>query len=194
MYNSAELYGDNFFRKRGYLKWRAPIVCGAIDFLWDFGSVIDVGCGLGDLVAGFAELGHDSWGIEGSPACLPYAHVPQDRIMIHDLREPVEGVVTRRYDLLTCFEVIEHLEPERGGCALDNLIAMSDQIVTSISGSTGRYHLHVKPRDFWERKFANRGFERDVDRELELLKIWQPVRLRTGIRCFWDNLICFRKA
>lgn len=191
MYDVEKVYGDGFFRKRGWLKWRAGLVCGAIGSIWDFRSCIDVGCGLGDLVTGFLALGKDAHGLEGSSACLPYIQCPRERMTIHDLRVPLKP--ERRYDLVTCFEVGEHLEEEFGGIFLDSLCALSDQLVTSISGSGGKYHLNVHPRDYWERKMNNRGYVRDAERELQLLAAWLPVRLKTGIRCFWDNLICFRR-
>lgn len=192
MIGADTVYKDGFFRKRAYLKWRSPYVCGAIAKLWKFESVMDVGCGGGDLVAGFAALGKKATGLECSAAAVPYLLCDPSAVLIHDLQNPLpEG--TPRVDLVTCFEVMEHVAPETAGKALDNLCQLSDQLVTSISGAHGRYHLQVQPRDWWERKFNSRGYVRDVDRELELLKLWQPVRLKTGIRCFWDNLICFER-
>lgn len=190
MYDSEKVYGDGFFRKRGYLRWRAPLVCGTIAERWAFDSVMDVGCGNGDLVAGFAALGKDSYGLEGSSACLPYAECPRERVEIHDLRRPIPAE-HRRYDLVTCFEVGEHLEPEFGGVFIDNLCALSDQLVTSISGDGGRYHLHVHSRAWWTRKFEKRGYTRDLARELDLLQAWVPFWRKTGVRCYVENLICF---
>lgn len=71
-------------------------------------SVLDVGCGTGRALDWFLERGVDAIGIEGSKLAKKKAKHPE-RIHTHDLNKPVD--LSRRFDLVWCFEVAEHIHP-----------------------------------------------------------------------------------
>lgn len=215
--NIQKLYGDGFFRKRHRYSWRAPIVCQSvvdvmrIEHGLEVKSACDVGAAVGDLVQGFLDLGVDAWGIEGSTAAEPYLECPRERMAFWDLREPlppdgvewVDGTTARvtrfpRVDVLTCFEVAEHLEDRYADTFLDTLVSLSDHIVMSAcpphpTKRPTKYHPNEQPREYWYEKLAARGYARDEAVEKFLTVSWYPYRGRYGIRAFWLNLLCASK-
>jgi hypothetical protein len=178
-------------------------------------SAVDVGCATGDLVQGFLDLGLDAWGIEGSPAAAPYLACPPERVAFHDLREPMPDGGFRTsgdnplslirtmptvFDVVTCFEVAEHLEPEAAPQFVDTLVSLSDHLVISACPPDPRgrpatkYHLNEQPREYWEELFAARGFRRNGTVEQHFLNAWHPWRKKYGIAAFHMNLIYFERV
>jgi 2-polyprenyl-3-methyl-5-hydroxy-6-metoxy-1,4-benzoquinol methylase len=71
-------------------------------------TVIDVGCGVGTWLAVLAENGvADVWGIDGDYVDRALLEIPEERFLPHDLTKPVR--LERRFDLVLCLEVAEHL-------------------------------------------------------------------------------------
>jgi len=211
MIDIAKLYSDAFFKGRSRYHWRAPIVCSAVvsalDHVHTFDpmSAVDLGCATGDLVKGFLDLGLDAWGIEGGVAAAPYLAVEDTwRVQFHDLRHPLPEWVKlpdlpqfpSRFDVVTCFEVAEHLEPEAADQFVETLTDLSDYLITSACPPhphkpPTKYHLNEQPPEYWDEKFAARGFSRDTNVENFLLAAWYPWRKKYGIAAYWQNLLCY---
>ena len=91
-------------------------------------DVLDAGCAWGFLVEAFWDLGVTAHGIDISEYAI--ARVRPDirqYCRVASLDEPLE----RRYDLITCIEVLEHMAPEKAGLAIAH------------SGVGGSYFLFV---------------------------------------------------
>lgn len=212
-----KLYSDKFFSGRSKYNWRAEIVCSAvveamrINHDLTVTSACDVGCAIGDLVQGYLDLGLDAWGIEGAKAAAPYLVCPKERVAFHDLRKPLppDGVAWRspqeasvsrwpRSDVVTCFEVAEHLEPEYADQFCDTLCRLSDHLVISACPPNPngkpptKYHLNEQPRDYWYKLFADRGYDQDQETERLLTTMWYPWRHKYGIAAYWQNLLCLQ--
>ena len=171
MIDLEKTYDNRFFSRRSQYHWRAPIVCMVINYIFrrvPLKSVVDVGAATGDLVKGFADLGLSAWGIEGSAKCLPYVVCDTARFFIHDLRQSVASLTAIPYplDLVTCWEVAEHIDPEFADVFVDNLCLLAPRILMSAcppqtttrkSGSVG--HVNERPYEYWVEKFAARGVE-----------------------------------
>jgi SAM-dependent methyltransferase len=78
--------------------------------------VIDIGSGGGALIRAFHRLGVHAVGVEGSAHAV--ALMPES-IDLVDLREVWTPKGT--YDLVTCFDVAEHIEPEFADVLADNI-------------------------------------------------------------------------
>jgi hypothetical protein len=103
----------------------------------------------------------------------------------------------RRYDLIVCIEVLEHLSAQDGETALDQLCRASDDILFSSSPLDYKEvtHFNVQPPEYWAERFALRGFVRDVDFDAGFITPWavrfrrnhEPVHrvLRDYERRFW---------
>jgi hypothetical protein len=190
MKSLEEIYGPKFFAKRHKLQWRAEIVCKAIINALEPESVIDVGCGIGDYVHYFNSLGIKALGIEGSSAVLPYALT--DKIVICDMRQ--RDIVRENSDLLTCFEVLEHIEEEYSDIFVENLTKLSDRILVSAAppGSGGHYHVNCQPKKYWIEKFMVHNYGYD-----EVITCLVKAELKPWIHrkeLYHNNLMYFGKG
>lgn len=198
-----DVYGPRFFARRHKLNWRAPHVCSGVIEIMEMKkgqTVVDIGCAIGDLVQGFLDLGMDSYGIEGSIAAKPYLTVEPNRIYFEDIREDLDFIEKTNIpipcDVVTCFEVAEHLEEEHSLQFVFNLCSMSDQIVMSAAppGQGGHGHVNCQPYEYWERLFHVCGHARRKDLESRLKFRWKTWRSKPGIKAFYQNLLIFKRT
>jgi hypothetical protein len=189
-------YKKTFFKNRHRLNWRAPIVCRAIKEIINPMTVVDVGCATGDLIAAYEGFGICSRGIDGSENCIEYLECERHKVIIHDLRTPLITLLENpKFDLATCFEVAEHIEPEYVDVFLDNLCKLSDKILISAAppGQQGRNHFNCQPVDYWVLKFAKRDYFYNGYIVKDLRKAFTPWKERSGIRAYYNNLLFFEK-
>jgi len=142
------------------------------------GSVLDVGCGMGAWLATWADAGiEDYFGVDGDYVKRADLLVPSQHFEAHDLRAPLD--LGRRFDLVTSFEVAEHLPEELADRFVDSLVRHGDVVVFSaaIPGQGGVGHVNEQWQTHWERKFADRGLEAHDDLRW---KVWEDPRVE-----FW---------
>jgi len=191
------IYKQSFFGKRFKLSWRAPIVCEAILKQFpDVKSTIDVGCAVGDIVKGFMDLGLDAYGLEGAKGCLPFLECPKENVYIHDLRTLVNKVVDRKFDLVTCFEVAEHIEPDWALIFVRNVTDLSDRVLASFAppGQGGHYHVNCQPMGYWEILFGRLGYVRKPKVEVAVKASLERWAGKPGIKAIYQNLGYFEVA
>jgi hypothetical protein len=134
-------------------------------------TALDVGCAIGLLVEALRQRGVEAYGVDVSEYAIEQVH-PSVRAYcrIGGATEPFG----RRYDLITCIEVLEHMQPEEAAPAIANLCAHADGVL--FSSSPFDYaevtHFNVQPPDYWARLFAQQGFFRDVDLDAAFLTPW----------------------
>lgn len=122
-------------------------------------SVADIGCGRGIWLAAWAKLGvTDMLGVDGAyvnPAALK---IERSQFLAHDLTRPLD--LNRRFDLVQCLEVAEHIAPESADCVIDNLVKHADMILfsASVPGQGGEFHVNEQPISYWAEKFRARGY------------------------------------
>jgi len=124
-------------------------------------TVLDVGCAFGMLVESLWDRNVNTHGLDVSeyaiasvrPDMIPYCRVG---LATGDLGGP--------YDLITCIEVLEHLEPEESLVAIRRLCAATDTILFSSTpiDFDEPTHFNVQPPVLWIRQFAEHGFVPDV--------------------------------
>ena len=188
-----EIYKPGFFKRRDSLSWRAPIICGpVIETLWPK-SVIDVGCAIGDLVEYFLEKGLDAYGLEGTENIIPWLKISQWRLYFKDLRTEID--LGKKFDLVTCFEVFEHIEPEYADILLANLTGMSDRLLISAAppGQGGHYHVNCQPMVYWIEKFDNLGYKPDTGVVADIRKRLAPWKHKPGVKAIYQNLAYFER-
>jgi SAM-dependent methyltransferase len=153
--------------------WRSFFggVAEALVTLFEPESVLDAGCAKGLLVEALVARGVDAVGIDISDHAISEASESvRDRLSVGSIAAPINGT----YDLITCIEVLEHMEPQQADTALDHLTEASSLIVFS---STPRHfddptHINVRPPGEWAARFAERGFFRRFDIDLGVLSPW----------------------
>ena len=152
-------------------------------------SVLDVGCGMGTWLKIFREHGvGDIVGIDGSHVERSKLLISNDEFIAIDLSEGFN--LRRRFDVLLCLEVAEHLPDSASNFLIESLFPHSDTIVFSpaIPGQGGRYHVNEQWPGYWQEKFQNYGYDRlDIIRP----RVWNDARVdiwyRQNIFIFSNN-------
>ena len=100
----------------------------------------------------------DAIGIEGSKLAKRKAKHPE-RIHTRDLNKPID--LSRRFDLVWCFEVAEHIHPKFVDNFLHTLTIHSNVVTLSAArpGQGGEGHFNEQPPQYWIEKFRALGFE-----------------------------------
>lgn len=134
-------------------------------------TVLDVGCARGLLVQAFVLKGVEARGVDVSEHAVATAHPDvRDRLTVGSATAPIEG----RYDLVTCIEVLEHMEPSAAQDAIDSMTAATNRIVFSSTPSdlAEATHINVHETHEWAAWFADRGFYRRVDADMSFITPW----------------------
>ncbi len=195
MYDLDRAYSKSFFSGRRSLNWRVKIVSEAIWNAYKPKTVVDLGCGNGDLLKGFKDLGCKIFGIEGTRNAASGLMIDEEEMNFLDLRKPIENIPRGHYDLALCLEVAEHIEPEYVDVFLDNLCEFSNRIVFSAAppGQMGSWHVNCKPFGYWFAKFTHRGYRSDHGREIYLTGAWDKWKNKKGIKAYHKNVMCWEK-
>lgn len=142
-------------------------------------SVLDAGCAWGFLVETLRARKVQAWGIDVSTYAIEQVHESvRAYCRVGSITEPFE----RRYDLITCIEVLEHLPQADSERALANLCAHTDDILFSSSPDDHETesHFNVQPPEYWLAQFAQHGFFHDLDFDASFITPW-AIRLRRVI-------------
>lgn len=141
------------------------------------GSLLDAGCAMGFLVEALRQRGVDAWGVDVSEYAISQVDASiADRCRVASLTEPLD----RRYDLITCIEVLEHIPPEDADKVIANLCASTDRLLLSSTPSdySEATHLNVQPPEAWSAALAREGFFRDLERDFSYITPWAALYTR----------------
>jgi len=122
-------------------------------------SALDVGCGIGAWMRAAAEAGAtDYLGVDGVAIPPEQLLVDQNHFVRGNLAAKLD--LGRRFDVVFCMEVAEHLDPEHAGVLLDTLVRHSDLIVFSAAcpGQPGQHHVNCRWPVYWQEMFNARGY------------------------------------
>ena len=122
-------------------------------------SVIDVGCGIGTFLHVFLEHGiKDVTGIDGKWVDRKKLMIPTEHFMEKNLEEDFR--MNRKYELVVCLEVAEHLSEEKANAFIKNLTQLGDKIVFSAAtvNQGGQNHINEQHTEYWIQKFSEQEF------------------------------------
>lgn len=139
-------------------------------------SALDLGCAGGGLVLDFLLRGHRAIGLEGSDFSLRQQRAEWRVIPLHlatcDIVRPfkvIDGDDHALFDIITAWEVLEHLheyevpallENIRRHLAPDGLFAASIAQFPDFSPATGiTYHNTIRPVEWWHERCRESGLE-----------------------------------
>ncbi len=168
--------GGPYERNERWLKFFGEVADGIIRDLHPT-SVFDAGCAMGFLVEELHKRGVEAWGADISEYAISQVHESiAGYCRVASLTEPPG----RRFDLITCIEVLEHVPPAEADQAIANLCGATDRLLLSTTpGDFGEpTHLNVQPPEWWAAKFAEHGFMRDLERDLSYLSPWAALYTR----------------
>ena len=122
-------------------------------------SVVDVGCGLATFLHLFKNNGVENiLGIDGNWVDKSKLYIDPSEFLAADLEHPIN--IQRKFDMVICLEVVEHLKEESSDCLIKTLTMLGDIIIFSaaIPGQGGQNHINEQEYSFWQKKFAVKGF------------------------------------
>jgi len=144
-------------------------------------SMLDIGSGSNVMVQTALKLGVDAIGID----------LHQSADIQHDLNDPID--LNRKFDLVLCIEVAEHLKPESADILVQTIAnhmhVGSKLIFTSaLPGQGGDNHLNEQNPVYWRSKLHDKkiSYQRALTAELALiwtytagaLANWLPANLQ----------------
>lgn len=124
-------------------------------------NAMDLGCGGGALIRGLVQRGVDAIGLEGSGHAVSLL---PDRIALWDLRTPLPvGAFRGQNELVTSFDVAEHIEPEYADIFVANLCSSVAPWGTVVlgpapEGQDGHGHVNCQHPTYWIEKMEAHGF------------------------------------
>lgn len=142
-------------------------------------STLDAGCAMGFLVESLRDRGVEAFGIDVSEYAISQVHPSvREHCWAASLTEPLP----RSYDLITCVEVIEHIDPADAEKVIANLCNATDRLLISSSpfDYTEPTHVNVQPPEMWSSLLAREGFLRDLDHDASYLTPWAALYRRTS--------------
>jgi SAM-dependent methyltransferase len=143
---------------RGSLPSARTVVPMVINLVGRPASVVDVGCGSGAWLRALAEEGvEDYLGLDGDYVS-GRLQIPADHFRATDIAGPLE--LPRRFDLVVCLEVAEHLPASTADTFVDSLVGLGDAVLFSaaIPYQGGVHHVNEQWPEYWATKFRARGY------------------------------------
>ena len=140
-------------------------------------TALDAGCAIGLFVEALRERGVEAYGVDVSEWAIDHL-APGARGFC--TRASLADPLPRRYDLITCIEVLEHIPEPEASRVLANLCAATDRLLLSTSphGYAEATHVNVQPTDEWAARLAQHGFLRDLDFNATVITPWAALFTR----------------
>ena len=143
-------------------------------------SALDVGCAFGYGVNLLRSLGYDAWGIDVSSYSLVQGkkRLNENMFVACDTQESLP--FKKKFDLVTCFEVLEHLnDPSR---ALQNMYDSTDGVVlcTTPNKTVEKIVKRILKGFAWDKTHIN----------VKTPSEWEELIRRT-LKCRFVEIQCF---
>lgn len=137
-------------------------------------TVIDIGCGSGDILDALRDQGLSGRGLDYSEAALAICRDKGLDVVKFDLESgaPPPDLLA---DVALSTEVAEHLPEQIADPYVDFLTAISDTVIMTAAtpGQGGTDHVNEQPNAYWVEKFADRGFGHDACQTEEWRADWK---------------------
>lgn len=133
-------------------------------------TVLDVGCAVGYLVESLRDRGIEAEGIDISDYAI--ANVRPDMkpyCRVQDATIPIQ----KKYHLITCIEMMEHLPADKVPVAIENICKHADMIIFSSTpfDYDEQTHVSVHAPSYWVEQFAYNHFYHDVRYDCSWLSV-----------------------
>lgn len=156
-------------------------------------SALDVGCAEGHMVQAMLQIGYDAYGLEGLVKARKASSCPE-RIITHDLTYS-PYLFQRRFDLVWCSEVVEHIRENYVGNVVLTLAGNCAQYLAMTygpPGSGGYHHVNCQPAEYWIRLIESAGLS--FDAELTAIMKAHVAAHCEGFRHFTKTGLIFRRS
>jgi SAM-dependent methyltransferase len=125
-------------------------------------SLLDVGAGSGHWLRAALECGvTDVLGVDGVPTDGRSLEVKRDLIVVADLREELD--LGKKFDVVICLEVAEHLDEKYAAAIIGTLCRHSDVVYFSaaVPNQFGDHHVNCQWPEYWQTLFNDNNFACD---------------------------------
>lgn len=173
----AALAPFDSLNERIWLAWYAMVV------VWHGlpESYLDLGSGTGAMVNMARKLGIEAYGVDviNGPEHWFFQADLTEPLWIGEMAGPASPELVRRFDLITCLEVAEHLPATAADTLCDTIARhMTRGSILAFSaaapGQGGEHHENLQPAWYWRSKLHARGisYREDYTRQLSHLWSW----------------------
>jgi 2-polyprenyl-3-methyl-5-hydroxy-6-metoxy-1,4-benzoquinol methylase len=136
-------------------------------------NLLDVGCGTGAVVQTAQTLGVDAFGVD---------QLAEDSNIFKKADLTQELKLNRKFDMVYCVEVVEHLQPEYEGVICYTLarhVAPKGILVftAALPGQTGYNHFNCQPKKYWRDRLTSRGLIFNDAYTARMATIWKHTHM-----------------
>ena len=137
---------------------------------------LDVGCAIGFFVEALRDREVEAYGIDISEYAI--ANVREDIRPFCKVQSALLPI-NEKYDLITCIEVLEHLDSQDISLAIKRMCEATEDIIFSSTPFEyeEKTHISVHPTEFWVEQFAYNGFYHDIQYDCSYISI-QAMRFK----------------
>lgn len=123
---------------------------------------LDVGCAKGYLVKALSELGIDAYGIDPSEYALAEGHPDVKGKLAIGIAQSI-GLPDNEFDIVTCFDVLEHIPEKDVPKVLQEMLRVSKQwlvlrvVTKELPDDVDAKHATIHDKDWWNEKIKESG-------------------------------------
>lgn len=176
----SERYNKSFFEAEDYLNddcW-VPHFSDVAEHIIAYFSpktVLDAGCARGYLVAELRKRGVEAYGVDISSYAIESApSVIAPYLNAQSLTDPLPKHFPQKFDMVISLEVLEHMFPDDGKCAIEKLCSYTDTVLFSSSPDDldNMTHVNVQQAEYWAKAFAEHSFFKDTVQSVDFAAPW----------------------
>ena len=163
--------------KPSHCEWAGHMV-EAIMWAMTPKTVIDLGCGACNFANVFNDYECRVLAVDGSKHAKETANDGVE-FLLWDLRESLR--LDRKFDLVLCVELIEHVEAEFEDTILNTMVehAAGWFVFTGAQpGQGGKGHVNCREVMYWEKKLKEIGFDLLPELTRKIQKQWRENKVR----------------
>ena len=136
-------------------------------------NMLDVGCGTGAVVNTAQTLGVDAFGVD---------QLAKDSSTFKEVDLTQKLDLKRKFELVYCVEVVEHLQPEYEGVICDTLARHTAPngilvFTAALPGQNGYNHFNCQPKQYWRDRLESRGMRFNDAYTFRMATIWQHTHM-----------------
>jgi len=149
-------------------------------------SVVDVGCGVGQWLSVFKDLGvEEIFGLDGDWVDEKTLNIPATQFKRSDLKKSFS--LDRQFDLVMSLEVAEHLPENCAEGFINSLVKLGPVIIFSaaIPHQGGTNHINEQWPEYWEEFFKKNDY---LPVDCLRAKIWKNKNIKVWYK---QNILLF---